>query len=202
MLGLRSETWITCASLKNMTNKRNFMNVLWIFQKKVAPQKYSSFSLHHGPSEPLPEGVCLWVSCKAVSCSGTELLSRPCIENHIVGVGMMIVMKSLETILKSLETIGSPDDTTLRTLSQTLFPIQVTREDKELHRKIHRIIQEDCQKPNRKWYNARVLMHWKGRFPPREHWVESQETGDFPRSDLEVWLTNTSAISQPQVPPF
>ncbi|XP_023495755.1 CST complex subunit STN1 isoform X10 [Equus przewalskii] len=25
---------------------------------------------------------------------------------------------------------------------------QVTREDKELHRKIHRIIQEDCQKPN------------------------------------------------------
>lgn len=24
----------------------------------------------------------------------------------------------------------------------------VTREDKELHRKVHRIIQEDCQKPN------------------------------------------------------
>ncbi|XP_034519123.1 CST complex subunit STN1 isoform X10 [Ailuropoda melanoleuca] len=27
-------------------------------------------------------------------------------------------------------------------------PEQVTREDKELHRKIHHIIQEDCQKPN------------------------------------------------------
>ena len=28
-----------CASPKNTTNKRNFMNVLYIFKKKVAPQK-------------------------------------------------------------------------------------------------------------------------------------------------------------------
>jgi len=60
----------------------------------------------------------------------------------------------------------------------------VTREDKELHRKIHHIIQEDCQKPNRKWRNVHVcgvLVHWRGMFPPREHWMESQETWGFPQ---------------------
>ncbi|XP_048959015.1 CST complex subunit STN1 isoform X11 [Canis lupus dingo] len=42
---------------------------------------------------------------------------------------------------------------------------QVTREDKELHRKIHHIIQEDCQKPNRKEREAAPPATYQYYFP-------------------------------------
>ncbi|XP_072596010.1 CST complex subunit STN1 isoform X4 [Vulpes vulpes] len=41
----------------------------------------------------------------------------------------------------------------------------VTREDKELHRKIHHIIQEDCQKPNRKEREAAPPATYQYYFP-------------------------------------
>ncbi|XP_027384630.1 CST complex subunit STN1 isoform X3 [Bos indicus x Bos taurus] len=43
----------------------------------------------------------------------------------------------------------------------------VTREDKELHRKIHRIIQEECQKPNR--FLQERMLEWVAMPSSRDH---------------------------------
>lgn len=64
---------------------------------------FQLFFLSWPPRKPPPEGICLWVDFRAVSYLGTELVWQLATypKRHSVGVGMRIVMKSLETILKT-----------------------------------------------------------------------------------------------------
>uniref|UniRef100_A0A2K5F8D0 CST complex subunit STN1 n=1 Tax=Aotus nancymaae TaxID=37293 RepID=A0A2K5F8D0_AOTNA len=60
----------------------------------------------------------------------------------------------------------------------------VTREDKDLHKKIHRIIQEDCQKPSRKWCNVQVMPWCPVCLPGSTGW-RVRRPGTFPSIALE-----------------
>uniref|UniRef100_A0A8D1KXB1 CST complex subunit STN1 n=1 Tax=Sus scrofa TaxID=9823 RepID=A0A8D1KXB1_PIG len=77
----------------------------------------------------------------------------------------------------------------------------VTREDKELHRKILQIIQEDCQKPNRKWCTVHVTQcPRRGCSLLESPGQRGRRPGAFPKTAWKHAGQGCCPLSEPQFP--
>ncbi|XP_047410096.1 CST complex subunit STN1 isoform X3 [Sciurus carolinensis] len=101
--------------------------------RRVYDQPFRSPALEEGAAASNPEAQDL----TSLTCLLSEKIKEFLVEKRV----QTFYQQELEMVASLLTFANQP-------VIHSTCSDQVTREDKDLHRKIHRIIQEDCQKPN------------------------------------------------------